>query len=275
MPARVVGNEVRLSALCYLYEDLLRCGDWDEAERVLTQAERLAEHYPHSYWTWAIRTWRALSLVISGDLDLAESGARAASALRPEIPEAAACLAVNLTNIRLHQGRADEMVPMLAAAVDAHPEIPTYRAVLALCAAESGDVTLAAQLLASFADAEFTNLPEDPNQFLGLAALAHVAATVHDQRASDQLFGLLSPYGDQWVILQCYGGGGATLGPTSHALARLSVVLGHDDEADSLYETARQQAATSPPTLNRIERDRLIDFERDRTPAPNPELTSR
>ena len=266
MSARDVGSEVRLSAFCYLYEDLLRRGDWDEAERVLVKAERLAESFAHSYWTWAIRTWRALSFVDAGNLEAAEVSAHAAADMRAGIAEAEACLAVNLTNIRLHQGRAGEMIPMLSAAVTAHPEIPTYRSVLALCCAESGDFARASDLLDGFAAHGFTNLPDDTNRFLGLAALAHVAASVGDHAACEKLLDLLEPYRGQWVELQCYGGGGATWGPTCHALARLHGVLGQHDDAGRLYDDALQMAANSPLTMERIERDRATERLR-RPPA--------
>jgi tetratricopeptide (TPR) repeat protein len=256
MPARTVGSEVRLAAHCYLHEDLLRLREWSEAEHTLAQAERLAERYPHSYWTWAVRTWRALSLLRVGQVDGAESAAFAAAAMRPGIVEAEACLAVKLTNIRLEQGRAGEMVATLAGAAAAHPEIPTYRAVHALCAAESGDHDTARDLVAAFDAQGFETLPDDPNRFLGLAVLAHAAASVGDRPACARLRELLDPYGDQWVVLQCYGGGGATWGPTAHALARLARTLGHHDEAEELFDRARLHAAASPPTLARIERDR-------------------
>jgi hypothetical protein len=176
--------------------------------------------------------------------------------MRPGIVEAEACLAVNLTNIRLEQGRAGEMVATLAAAAAAHPEIPTYRAVHALCAAESGDHDTARDIVAAFDAQGFETLPDDPNRFLGLAVLAHAAASVGDRSACARLRELLDPYGEQWVVLQCYGGGGATWGPTAHALARLAFTLGHHDEAEELFDRAQSHAAASPPTLARIERDR-------------------
>lgn len=273
MPARDVGSEVRLSACSYLHEDLLRQGDWAGAEQVLIQAERLAERYPHSYWTWAIRTWRALWILGTGEADAAEASAHAAAATRPGIAEAGACLAVNLTNIRLQQGRAGEMMPVLAAAVDAYPEIPTYRAVQALCAAESGELELAAEILASFAAHRFTTLPDDPNRLLGLAALAHVAAGLDHKQASEQLLTLLEPFGDQWVLLQCYGGGGAIWGPVCHALARLSSVAERHDDAERFYDAARKMAAPSPPALERIDRHQRARINTQSGSAPGPVAT--
>jgi DNA-binding SARP family transcriptional activator len=51
----------------------------------------------------------------------AEQLAFDAAALRTGIDEAAACLGVNLVNIRLYQGRSGEVIPLLRDAVDAHP----------------------------------------------------------------------------------------------------------------------------------------------------------
>jgi DNA-binding SARP family transcriptional activator/tetratricopeptide (TPR) repeat protein len=260
MPARELRSDVHLSALCYLHEDLLRCGDWDEAERVLSRAEELTGRYRHSYWTWATRTWRALRLVDLGDLDAAEADARDAAALQAGTPAAEVCLLVNLIGIRLQQQRSDEMIPMLQAAVAAHPEIPSYRAVLALCAAESDDLGLAGEHLRWFSERRFMSLHDDPDRCLGLSALAHVAATIADAEAGARLRQLLQPSRDQWVVLQCYGGGGATWGPTTHALARLSALLGDLAEASALYDDAARMASRSPVTSARIERDRVIDL---------------
>ncbi len=265
LPARSIGDDTRLAAYCYRHEDLLRLGELDAAADTLERAERLATRYPHPYWTWAVRTWRALAHLHSGHLDRAESDALAAAALRPQVAEAAACLAVNLVDIRLYQHRAGEMIPAMDAAVGRHPEIPAYRAVLALCAAEAGDVDLAASSLRWFADAGVTNLPFDTNRSLALGALAHTAATVGDRDAAIVLTTLLEPARDHWFVLQCYGGGGATWGPVAHALARLAALDGRPDDARALYDRAASQAATTPLVLDRIDLDRRHDH-----PAPSP-----
>ncbi|MET0910394.1 MAG: hypothetical protein ABWZ99_13080, partial [Ilumatobacteraceae bacterium] len=256
MPAREIGDDVLLAAYCYRHEDLVRRGDSAGARAALERAEQIADRFPDPYWTWAIRTWRALSYVDAGELDRAEAGAFDALAMRAGVDAAHACLAVNLVNIRLYQGRAGEMIPALSDAVGRHPEIPTYRAVLALCTAETGERASAAALLDSFTTERFTNLPDDTNRFLGLAVLAHVAAAVEDRRAGDLLSELLDPYRDQWVVLQCYGGGGATWGPTAHALARLAALDGRHADADELFARAERAAAHAPLVLARIAEDR-------------------
>lgn len=261
MPARSIDNGVRLAAYCYRHEDLLRLGLVDDADSALEQAEQLAERFPHPYWTWAIRTWRALMHIHRGDLGRAEAAVAGAAAMRPQVAEAAACHAVNLVDIRLYQGRAAEMIPALAAATVGNPRIPAYRAVLALCAAEAGDLRRAGGELRWFADAGFENLPDDTNRFLALGVLAHVAATARDAVAGALLTERLLPYEHQWVVLQCYGGGGATWGPAAHGLARLAALDGRPDAAVRLYDRALTLAAGAPLVLQRIEHDRAADFQ--------------
>lgn len=265
LPAMAVGPDARIAARCYQHEDLLRSGQFDAASAAAADAEAMLEQYPHPYWTWALRTWRSMSDILRGDLDAAERHAFEAVAMRSGVVAAGACLAVNLVNIRLYQGRSDEMVHALVDAVAANPEIPTYRAVLALCAAETGDHELAERSLAAFAADRFEGLPHDTNRFLGLAVLAHAAADVGATEVGADLADLLQPYRHQWVVLNCYGGGGAVWGPTSHALARLARLAGDVGRADELFAQATVQAAATPLVLERILRDAGADRDPERS----------
>lgn len=256
MPRRSVGPQTLIAAHCYRHEDLTRTGDFAAARRALDTATEIAARFPEPYWRWVITTWRYLDALHRGDLVRAEDLARAAADTRSSVPEAQACLAVNLVNIRLYQGRPAEMMPTLAGAVQMYPEIPAYRAVLAFCTAEAGDLDGARSLLRSFDEAEYANLPVDTNRFLALALLGHVAADVGDVRAGNALRELLEPYRDQWVLLACYGGGGASWGPTSHVLGRLARLAGDHDTADADFARAAAHSHHAPLALARIERDR-------------------
>ena len=256
LPRRRVGPETLIAAHCYLHEDLVRTGDFVGATRALDAATELAARFPEPYWRWSITTWRYLEALHDGDLERAEDLARAAADTRRTVVEAQACLAVNLVNIRLYQGRPADMMPTLAGAVELHPEIPAYRAVLAFCTAEAGGLDDARTLLRTFDDADYRNLPADTNRFLALALLGHVAATVDAERAGARLRTLLEPYRDQWVVLACYGGGGASWGPTTHVLARLAALAGEFDVAETEFSRAVDAARHAPLALARIEDDR-------------------
>lgn len=251
-----VGPEVILAARVYQHEDLLRRGALADSAVALDRAERLGTTFPHPYWGWATRTWRALRQLVEGDLATAERSAVAAAALRPDVAGASACLGVNTVNLRLYQQRSAETLPVLRAAAAAHPEIPTYRAVLALALAEHGDRADAAALVRSFAERRFTDLPDDTNRFLGLAVLAHATATIGAGDVAPLLLELLEPYRDQWVVLNCYGGGGAVWGPTAHALGRLEALIGDRAAAGASFAAAAAAAACSPVISARIATDR-------------------
>lgn len=252
MPEATIDDETWVAARIYAHEDLVRAGRPEAAAEALLDAERALAAYPHPYWSWAARTWRSLWEALTGDLERAEVLAGEALRMRPDVPGAAACHIVNLVHLRLRQGRAGEVIGALRGAVDAAPNIAAYRAVLALCAAEAGDEPLARAALRWFTDEGCANLPCDTNRFLGLGVLAHAAAEIGDDDAARVLVPLLEPYGDQWVVINVYGGGGAEWGPASHALARLHARLGADATADELFRAAGVRALHAP-----VERERI------------------
>lgn len=256
-----LGHEVVLAAHCYHIEDLLRSGSIAHAGEALADAEFIADRYPNPYWRWAIRAWRGVYSIIEGALDRAEATAATAHSLRPGVPEAEACLGVNIVNIRLYQDRADEVVPALRWSIEQYPGVPLYRAVLALCLVESGirfDRREAQAILNEFAVTGFDTLPDDTNRFTGLAVLAHVAAELRDIAAAPTLSELLIPYADQWVVLSAYGGGGAVWGPASHALARLAATVGDHATADRFFDLALGQTADTPIVHARVARDQMV-----------------
>ncbi len=234
--------DATLAALTYRHEDLLLCGRRDESTVSLDDAEALADRSEHPYWRWATAAWRGLGALVDGDLDRAEALAFEALALGGDEPGAAACLGVNLVDIRLYQGRAGEVLDLLAEAADDSPHIPCYRAVLALCAAEAGDADLAARSFGHFRDAGFTGIPEDTNRLLTLVVLADAAAQLGDRGSAAILTDLLLPSSELQAVLNCYGGGGAYWGPVSHQLGRLAALAGDPAAAARWFDQAERSA---------------------------------
>ena len=120
----------------------------------------------------------------------------------------------------------------------------------------SGDLALAERCYRGFAESGFTSLPRDTNRFLGLAVLADVAVALGDVVGAATLADLLGPYRGQWVLLNCYGGGGGHWGPASHHLGRLAALLGRRAEAGRLLEEAASASGGAPLVAARIEEDR-------------------
>ena len=162
-------------------------------------------------------------------------------------------------DIRLYQGRSAEVLDLLTGAADAFPNIPCYRAVLALCAVEAGDADLAARSYGHFRDTGFDAIPKDSNRLLALVVLADTAAQLGDAASADALGDLLLPAADLQAILNCYGGGGAYWGPVSHQLGRLAALAGRTEEADRWFAQAEHsaQALGATAALTRITNDPL------------------
>ncbi len=251
--------EQTLAALVNRHEDLLLVGDRAAAQGALDHAIALADQYAHPYWRWVCATWTTLGAIIDGRLDEAEMLAFEATTRQVgDHPEALACLGVNLIDIRLYQGRAGELLELIAEAADANPHIPCYRAVLAMCAAESGDLDQARRAYAHFACDHFTTIPADTNRLLTLGVLAHTAVALDDRAAAPRLDELLGPYAGQQILLNCFGGGGSYWGPVSHQLARLAMLDGRDADAEGLVTQAAASATTfgAPLAAQRIADDR-------------------
>jgi tetratricopeptide (TPR) repeat protein len=250
-----VGVETVIAAHIYRAEEELRAGRARRTVASLDAADRALRGHHDPYLTWAASGWRVLVAVYDGDIEQAERLAVETMAIGGESGGAVAALGVNLTNIRLLQHRADEMIDLIAAAVDSHPEIPAYRAVLALCAAESGDDALAMSSIDWFTATEFGNLPHDTTRSLALATLAHAAAIIGHRDAATALAPMLEPYAGQHIVISTYGGGGAYWGPASHALGRLAGLLGDAVGARRWFARAADEAADAPAFLERIRHD--------------------
>ena len=238
LPRSEVPPELVLAAHLGVVEDLIELGDRSGADDALATATTLAAELDHPYWSWATACWRTLVAIIDGACDDAEHLAAAALEYQPgEHPEAVAAFGVNLVDVRLFQGRAGEVTELLGAAADASPQIPTYRAVLALCCAEAGNVDSARAAYDFFAARGF-DIPADSNWLLAVAVLADTCATLDDAEGAARLTELLAPWAERQVVLNCYGGGGAYWGPVTHHLGRLAALRGDHAEARRLLGRA-------------------------------------
>jgi hypothetical protein len=254
-PSELRPPELTMAAYIARHEDLLLAGDRSGAQAALADAGAVCDRYDHPYWRWVVDTWRVLDAVIDGRLDDAEAGAFAALEAQAEHPEAIACLGVELVDIRLYQGRAHEMVDLLTDAARANPHIPAYRAVLALCLAESGCPEEAHGIIRDLVPPGA--IPDDTNRLLALAVLADVAATLPDTDAAAELLPLLEPHATRHVVLNCFGGGGAYWGPVALQLARLAALdPERRDDARRWHAraVASAKAMRAPLALARCER---------------------
>jgi DNA-binding SARP family transcriptional activator len=232
--------ESRLAALLGRVEDELELGGRDALDAALTAATRDAARLAHPYWSWATTSWRGLLALVDGRLDEAEALAHEAFAHQAPAhhPEAIAALGVNIVAVRMFQGRAGEVLDLLTEAARDAPNIPAYRAVLALALTLVGERAAAEVEYGWFADRDFA-LPHDSNWLIAAGGLAEAAVGLGDADGAAVLTGRLTPFADRHVVLNCYGGGGSYWGPVAYHLARLAVVRGDREAARRWVAQAR------------------------------------
>lgn len=242
LPVDQISADVRLAVLVADHEDAVRAQDRHQSVRTLATAGHEAHQTRYRYWQWAAATWSSLDLAMQGDLDRAEAALAAATVTYAgTAPEVEACYAVQLVCLRLLAGRGAEILPLIAGAADLNPHIPCYRAVLALTAVEIGDRATATSALDLCARDGFDAVPDDSNRFLALGVLGDVVASLGRVDHATTLIDALLPWSGQQILLNCYGGGGATWGPVDRVLGRLGRLTG-DNRADDWFAAALRQA---------------------------------
>lgn len=167
--------------------------------------------------------------LLRGDLAEAERCADRALQLGSEAgqPDATMLHGSQIIPIRILQGRAAEILELLAQVAAANPMIPAFRAAhaQALCAVHRHDE--AAAIVARAAADRFGHLPWEQTRAAAHAMYADVAAQAGVTDAAEILYELLEPSADQIVW-----NGANTFGHVRMYLGLLAATLGRDDLAD-------------------------------------------
>jgi hypothetical protein len=142
-------------------------------------------------------------------------------------PDAFSNYGTQLMGIRLIQGRTGELVELVGDIVERHPNVVTFRSVLASCYLDAGDESAACRLLEE-ALAEHFELPMDTTWLDGIVVYARIAIELRHVEAAHRLRTLLAPYSNQ-VPYQ-----GLTANPpVATFLGGLSTLVGRYDEAEA------------------------------------------
>lgn len=221
--------------------------------------ESLAADIGQPYLSWLVTYERCWQVLLAGDADEAERLATDALKIGADSgqPDALTVYGATLLNIRWHQGRTEEMLPLIEQAAAENPDIPAFQAVYAQILCECGRIEESRPLLATARGANFHHAAYDYIWLTNTACWGETAAWLGDTSAAGLLFERLTPYEPQGVM------SGATFtGTVGMYLARLAVVLDLHDDADNLFQRADVQArALGAPFLqarNQVEWARLL-----------------
>ncbi len=225
----------------------------------MESAGSLAHEIGQPYLIGQVTQGRCWLVLLSGDAEYAERLANEALQIASNSgqPDALAVFGVNLISIRRHQGRGEEILPLVEQAVADNPGIPAFQAVYAqlLCECERTDA--AEPLLEVARGADFYNAAYNWTWLPNTVLWADTAATLGDIAAARVLFERLSPFETQGIA-----SGASFYGTVAMYLARLAVVLGHHEDARTLFERADAQLrALEAPfwhAINQVEWARLL-----------------
>jgi len=214
-------------------------------------------------WSLQLRCSQAL---LNGDPDEAERLALEGMQLGSDTgqPDALTVFGANLASIRWHQGRLDEILPLITQAAADNPGLPAFQAAHAMMLGECGRADEARPLLQAARGADFHHAAYDYVWLTTTTLWADTAAWLGDTAAAHVLYERLSPFETQGVVT------GTTLtGTVGVYLARLATVLGRHDDAARLFEQAdaqlRDLRAPFWQARNQVEWARLLISHDTRT----------
>ena len=188
--------------------------------------------------------WASMRRTIDGELELAERHASEVRALleSASVPIASLAMPLLLTEVRLLQGRAAELIPAWTAASALLPPTSGVRCVLARVQARSQHAGQARAILAELTAEQRLRLVPNDLWIYGSCALAEVAVDLGDARAAELLYEQLRPYSARMAILgrfpMLFGGS------VHRALGRLAATLGRSSEAEAWLVQALETHAS-------------------------------
>ena len=210
-------------------------GHLSEAARALLQQRRIAERIGDRTASWLCECSTSLHAALHGNLAEADRSVHAALELAQESsqPDALPFFASQLSSIRWQQGRLPELAPVLAAALEQNPGLPSFRSLVCLSHALAGDRQAASDVLAVDVASDFSELPVDPTWIAATVTYAHAIAELGDRKAAAALRPIIAPYSGELASTSI-----SAWGLVDHALGRLSLVLGEREEGERLLEQA-------------------------------------
>jgi class 3 adenylate cyclase/tetratricopeptide (TPR) repeat protein len=230
----------------------IQAGDFQLGARCLGIMRVVTDRLRQPTLQWATTIMEVAEAMTVGDLERADELATTALQIGIEggQPDAFAIYGGQLSLLRRHQGRLDELVTLIEQVAAENPGVPTFGPILAITYLEAGDDAKASELLEAAAAEDFTSLPLDFIWLVGTVAYARVAFVLGALSPVQKLYDLLSPYSDQVVFVGTAGGTSVAL-----HLGGLASALGRYDEAEAYFAQATELDARGHMKCDATETD--------------------
>ena len=207
-------------------------------DAALELASSLAREIGQPFLSWVVTNVQCTHVLLTGNADEAERLADTALQIGMDSgqPDAFMAFGTNLAGIRWHQGRVEELLPLLAQATTVGPEVPALESAYAAMLCECGRLDDARTLFEAARLVDFHHAAYDWIWLAMTALWADTAVWLGDTAAAELLYDRLAPFEAQGITT-----GANFNGTVGIYLARLAVLLGRDDDTPQLFARAEAQ----------------------------------
>jgi tetratricopeptide (TPR) repeat protein len=248
------------SALCALQH-----GRRDEADRHINTMASMTDHLRQPTLRWLTGWAISAQHFLDGDLNEAERVSTEAFQVAMDCgqPDAVTTYGAQLAVIRLAQGRAEEVLPLVEQSAALNDGVRAFRGLLAsfYCATDR-DADAIRLLDDELADG-WATLPYDALWLSALTLWSDVAASTDHSDAAKALVKLLAPFTEQLVHVGIVGHTAVAF-----AIGQAHTVLGDYDRALAAFATARDihQRVRAPYFIARSDLAEAITYAKRGTP---------
>ncbi len=213
----------------------MEVGDLVEVDHRIEEIGALVERTGLPYLRWQLPRARAWRAILAGDLSTGERLNDEALAVGSDIgaPEALGAYGGVLFEIRLLQGRIEELIEPFAQTAAENPAIDLLRVALAAAYCFVGRMGEAEPLFAQDAATGFTEILRDTTWTTAMTLSQESAIALEHRKAAAILYELLTPYGNMVVFNL-----GVSEGALARSLGRLAHLLDQPDAAEAHFRTA-------------------------------------
>jgi DNA-binding SARP family transcriptional activator len=213
----------------------LESGAFDDGYQAARRGREIAEGLHQPSLRWFSHYFAAALAVLRGDLASAERLTEEALQIGSDAgqPDAFLVYAGQLFMVRLHQGRADEIVEVVEQTVETSPRIPGFLAGLAHIYCLVGRSSEAAAIVEQATRDRFAEVPHDQLRMATLVQYAVAASQTGNRDAAAVLWELMEPWRDH-----CVWFASGTWGHVRTYLGLLAATLGWDERADEHFGIA-------------------------------------
>ena len=248
-------RELQAVGLHWRIYDLLEAGDVAAARRDHRALSELAAQLRQPLYHHFARGWQVVWAQMEGRVADSERLAREAFELgkQAQARDAETVYAIQLIALRRREDRLSDQVATIKAAIEQHPSLIAWRAVLPLAHLAAGEQAAAVAEFELLAVDDFQAVPHDMFWFAAVCVLAETCSLIGDAARAQILYDLLVPHRDcnvQVTQAAFWGSSERFLGLLAATMSRLDAASGHFAAA-----IARNEASGAPMAAAVVRRD--------------------